>query len=1218
MKKHIFYNAMSILGLFFMPKIMAQEALYFNSGKIETVQDFDITKIARPGDTEVYKDKFYRIVQFNKLPMPNDKAELTQKGVDFLDYMPINAFFMAFPKGFDFSILTKYDVKTVTILRGADKLSNNLRDGIFPDFAQKMVGKYDLIVKPFANVPLQQAATDLLKMGFETVALPDAFYQTVTIRAKKADIDRLMAVPFVQFVDFIDSPPIREDEKSNQLHRGNALNSDGTVGLKYDGRGFGLSYADDGPVGPNIEFQGRLIQVQNYSSGGGDIDHADATAGAGAASGNLDPALKSGASGATVVSHIIDSYPQIQNAVNNQSTYNAYVTSTSYGQGTPGQAGCNVYNTFANQIDAQSFANPKLFHVFSAGNSGGGTCINVTNYGSITGGFKLGKNLVTVGNLDLNDRLASSSSRGPSVDGRIKPDVCAVGTSVYTTAPNNSTTIISGTSFSCPATAAVATQLYHAYSDLNSGQIPDAALIKAAMLNTADDLGNPGPDFFYGWGRLNAWRAYVTLRDKKFIKGTIARTDTLKTIPLSIPAGVKQVKVMLYWSDPAGTVNASRSLVNDLDLSVKNTETGQISLPWTLNTAFNVDSLSQKATKGFDRVNNMEQVIVDSTSLPALGTANLDIIIKPFSLPSDNLTFYLVYEFNKHEVTITYPNGGEALAVGSSEVIRWEATNIKDSYFGVDFSNDGGVTWSPIASTVPQDVRALRWTVPEEATGKACVRVRHIADNSIASDLSDNLFSISRLTNKLTVKYICPDSAYLSFDTVPRAKAYQIVRLGAKYMDSIMTATTNLVAVPVKWSDSAWFSVRPVLPDGGLGRRVVAVNKPKTLTVCPTIKDLQALRIGQGIGGTIYACRDGLDRPLSIWVKNYSVADIDSFRLGYQIGSSAAVQSVIQQKIKSGDSVLYTLPQRVTFPASGTHTFRVWTKLEGDTYTSNDTLSTLVNVRDKFAAPLQEAFDNKPFPPDGFQIASSRGPITWSQATNVLGSDGQRTTTAIFEGDLHPTRGVRDTLLTWLCDLKGVTNAQFSFDLSYQLRVITRSPSLAVVVSTNCGRNFTPTNYLKTRFELTNSTTTGAIWLPSRTSHWRRDTVSLAAYKDSVVMVGLIFYPDNDNRLYIDNINISSSIPTATENTPLSIPMLTAYPNPSKEGIFTLAMKNFDTKTLDIKIFDASGRQVFIKQLGHIIGDKQEVLNLSDQSAGIYMMQVQTESRTYQLKLTKM
>ena len=68
---------------------------------------------------------------------------------------------------------------------------------------------------------------------------------------------------------------------------------------------------------------------------------------------------------------------------------------------------------------------------------------------TFTGGHKAGKNVVCVGNLTSTDGLANSSSRGPAEDGRIKPDVCAKGTGVYSTIDVNSYAYKTGTSMSC-------------------------------------------------------------------------------------------------------------------------------------------------------------------------------------------------------------------------------------------------------------------------------------------------------------------------------------------------------------------------------------------------------------------------------------------------------------------------------------------------------------------------------------------------------------------------------------------------------------------------------------------------------------------------------------------------------------------------------------------------------------------------------------------------
>ena len=59
----------------------------------------------------------------------------------------------------------------------------------------------------------------------------------------------------------------------------------------------------------------------------------------------------------------------------------------------------------------------------------------------------------------------------------------------------------------CPGISGVLAQLYQAYKEINSSTNPPSALMKCILLNTADDLGNPGPDFQHGWGVVNALRA---------------------------------------------------------------------------------------------------------------------------------------------------------------------------------------------------------------------------------------------------------------------------------------------------------------------------------------------------------------------------------------------------------------------------------------------------------------------------------------------------------------------------------------------------------------------------------------------------------------------------------------------------------------------------------------------------------------------------------------
>ena len=217
MKKSTFYIITTVFVWTIALSAHAQDAVYLNARTIKTTTDFEPKKITAPSDAEVFNNTFYRLVQFNRLPMPSDKAEMKQMGIEIMDYIPSQAFVMSFPIGFDFTFLSKYNVKTVIILRGGDKMSEGLREGNVPDYAQKVVGKLDLIVQPYANVTLEQAAIDLQKRGFETIGLPNDFFQTIMIRIKKADLARVASLPYVRFIDFIDGVVSAPDEHTRHI-----------------------------------------------------------------------------------------------------------------------------------------------------------------------------------------------------------------------------------------------------------------------------------------------------------------------------------------------------------------------------------------------------------------------------------------------------------------------------------------------------------------------------------------------------------------------------------------------------------------------------------------------------------------------------------------------------------------------------------------------------------------------------------------------------------------------------------------------------------------------------------------------------------------------------------------------------------------------------------------------------------------------------------------
>src|SRR6266542_3255948 len=96
---------------------------------------------------------------------------------------------------------------------------------------------------------------------------------------------------------------------------------------------------------------------------------------------------------------------------------------------------------------------------------------------------------------DSTDTLASWSNKGNNVD------VSAPGVNIVTTGLNATYGYASGTSFSAPIVAAVAALILSANPSLTPAQVQDI------IRTSADDLGTPGFDTSYGWGRVNASKA---------------------------------------------------------------------------------------------------------------------------------------------------------------------------------------------------------------------------------------------------------------------------------------------------------------------------------------------------------------------------------------------------------------------------------------------------------------------------------------------------------------------------------------------------------------------------------------------------------------------------------------------------------------------------------------------------------------------------------------
>lgn len=144
-------------------------------------------------------------------------------------------------------------------------------------------------------------------------------------------------------------------------------------------------------------------------------------------------------------------------------------------------------------------------------------------------------NAITVGAVDKNDTIASFSSRGPTYDGRIKPDVSNIGVSVIAARAtgtnggkplNDYYTAMSGTSMATPMTSGVVALLLQANPKLTPAQVKDI------LTKTAKPLGGNTPNNNYGYGRVQAKAALDYLKSGKVPSPTPTPTPDPSATPV--------------------------------------------------------------------------------------------------------------------------------------------------------------------------------------------------------------------------------------------------------------------------------------------------------------------------------------------------------------------------------------------------------------------------------------------------------------------------------------------------------------------------------------------------------------------------------------------------------------------------------------------------------------------------------------------------------------
>ena len=280
------------------------------------------------------------------------------------------------------------------------------------------------------------------------------------------------------------------------------------------------------------------------------------------------------------------------------------------------------------------------------------------------------KNVLTIGAVahlsgdysDPDDVVMSDfSSWGPTDDGRIKPDISAIGVDVFSSLSGGVDVYgtFSGTSMSAPNTTGSLALVQEYYAQLYAGNYLKSATMRGLVIHTANEAGkNPGPDYEFGWGLLAVDKItnIITRNDgSDFILDELNLVENDSIVYTVTSDGTSPLVATICWTDVPGvpapvSLNPTNlMLINDLDMRIYDPSNNEFQ-PWILDPA-NPDNGATFGDNFRDNVEKIEipspapgeyRIVIKHKNTLRNGNQDLSLVVSTSSLDLDLTKFYWI------------------------------------------------------------------------------------------------------------------------------------------------------------------------------------------------------------------------------------------------------------------------------------------------------------------------------------------------------------------------------------------------------------------------------------------------------------------------------------------------------------------------------------------------------------------------------------------------
>jgi hypothetical protein len=909
--------------------VRSQKNILLRNGIVKTEDNINDVYINKYNTTAKRTGgKSWVLLQFKNNPSLTDRKNLLDAGIELIQYIPKNIFIVSADRPFNAGILKNSGVTSLIELQPQQKISSRLLT-----IADSSI---EVMVAFFQKVPTEIALNQLVQEGFIVTGKEFKQYNIVQVKLSARKLLSLAALPFIEYIEPLPPPATELNYNSRNASRANVLQSALPGQYHLTGEGVTVGVGEPSNLQAHIDFKDRLTGDYSGLLTNFNTYHATHVIGTVAAAGLVNELYTGFAPKAKII------------PMTNTSTMNGGTVSINYNLGmvlsnnsyvNGGPCSREIYSMFQFIADKSANDFTYLQHVFGIGNDGQSTCA----------GYPFGFNTVL-----SNYQLADYSAKGPAGGGRIKPEIVASGSGIISTVPDNNYGPNSGTSMSSPAVTGGLALLYQRYRQLHNGSNPRSSLMKAIVCNTAKDLGNPGPDYSYGFGYMNLLRAVKIIDNTNYVVDSI-KDQLQKTHTITVPAGTTQLKIMLCWTDPPASLLSSKTLINDLDLQVIDPNSSII-LPYILDTL--PVNVTKNAFRGEDHINNIEQVVINN---PVPGTYTIKIVGNLVAQgPSQE--YAVVYDKLQDDMELTFPRGGEALAPSEPLTIQWNAWEQNPSTFQLQYSDDGSSNWITINASIPANQRQYDIIVPVTATNSARMRLIRNADGMTSTS---EPFVIMAVPAAFPTAVQCPEYISIQWNAIAGATDYQLMRIQNGEMIVVDSTTSTSYQYKNLSPDSIyWVAVRPRI-NQKYGRRSIAFSRKPDSGTCGggiSDNDLKTEALLYPLYGRKFTANSlGTSENIRVRIKNLDDQAVSNFSVGYSVNNGTWVNENVAVTIAPSNFADYIFTAPYDFSATGGYTLRLVVKKTGDNNTTNDTLTTVIRNLDNqplnITTPLTENFE---------------------------------------------------------------------------------------------------------------------------------------------------------------------------------------------------------------------------------------------------------------------